>query len=68
MCDHRYVDRHLNGIPVDWLFIKAILLKKKRDGCALVEHLINNNHQIGWNNVEILQKEQNTNKRLILEM
>lgn len=45
-----------------------ITKKKKRDGCALVEHLINNNHQIGWNNVEILQKEQNTNKRLILEM
>lgn len=33
-----------------------------------MEHVLQNTHETDWENVNILEKEQNTNKRLILEM
>lgn len=66
-CDSNYV-----GQTSQWLSSRLALHKsditKKRERCALAEHVLHNNHEIDWDNVKILEKEQNCNKRLILEM
>lgn len=43
-------------------------IPKKREKCALAEHVLQNQHQIVRKNVKISEKEQHTSKRLILEL
>lgn len=66
-CGKNYV-----GQTSQWLSNRLALHKSdittKRDRCALAEHILINNHRVDWDNVKILDKEQQTNKRLILEM
>lgn len=66
-CDNIYV-----GQTSQWLKSRISLHKsditRKRDRCALASHVINNNHTIDWDGVQVLEVEQNTSKRLILEM
>lgn len=66
-CGSRYV-----GQTSQWVTNRLALHKSdianKRDRCALAEHVLKNNHQVDWESIKILEKEQNTNKRLILEM
>ena len=42
--------------------------KFKRDRSVLHEHIANTNHKIDFNNIKILDQEQNLKKRLLSEM
>lgn len=39
-----------------------------KNSCALAEHVINTNHNIDFENVKVINNEQNSNKRKFLEM
>lgn len=60
------------GQTSQWLTNRVALHKsditKKRDRCSLTEHALQNEHEINWENIKILETESNTKKRLILEM
>lgn len=66
-CENIYV-----GQTSQWIKSRLALHKsditKRRDRCALANHVFKNNHVIDWDGVKILEVECNTNKRLILEM
>ena len=42
--------------------------KCKKEDSALLQHQIQNNHEINWNGINILDKEKNYSKRIFSEM